>query len=146
MKTLVLRIPDALARELDAEAKKTHLTKSEVVRRRLIAAGSQSHPAASGFDLIAELRHDAILAPRADGAHLHDSGMLQDAQMFGNVVLRKLERAGEIVYAKVAGEQRLDQAQSGPVCHRLQDFAAVGTPHAAIVRAFNLLLDKKTQD
>jgi len=55
MKTLVLRIPDDLARELDAESKKTHLTKSEVVRRRLIAAGSQSHDAASGFDLIADL-------------------------------------------------------------------------------------------
>lgn len=55
MQTLVLRIPDDLARELDAEAKKTHLTKSEVARRRLIAAGSQSHDTASGFDLIADL-------------------------------------------------------------------------------------------
>ncbi len=55
MQTLVLRIPDDLARELDAEAKKAHLTKSEVARRRLIVAGSQSHAAASGFDLIADL-------------------------------------------------------------------------------------------
>ncbi len=55
MQTLVLRIPDDLARELDAEAKKAHLTKSEVARRRLIAAGSQSPDAASGFDLIADL-------------------------------------------------------------------------------------------
>ncbi len=55
MQTLVLRIPDDLARELEAEAKKTHLTKSEVARRRLISAGSQSHAAASGFDLIADL-------------------------------------------------------------------------------------------
>ncbi|HSP42802.1 MAG TPA: hypothetical protein VLO11_08030 [Luteolibacter sp.] len=55
MQTLVLRIPDDLARELDAEAKKTHLTKSEVARRRLIAAGSQSHDTASGFELIADL-------------------------------------------------------------------------------------------
>ena len=55
MQTLVLRIPDDLARELDAEAKRTHQTKSEVARRRLIAAGSQSHDAASGFDLIADL-------------------------------------------------------------------------------------------
>jgi hypothetical protein len=55
MQTLVLRIPDDLARELEAESKKTHLTKSEVVRRRLIAAGSQSHDPASGFDLIADL-------------------------------------------------------------------------------------------
>ena len=55
MQTLILRIPDDLARELEAEAKKTHLTKSEVARRRLIAAGSQSHDTASGFDLIADL-------------------------------------------------------------------------------------------
>ncbi len=57
MQTLVLRIPDDLARELDAEAKKAHLTKSAVARRRLITAGSQIHDAASasGFDLIADL-------------------------------------------------------------------------------------------
>jgi Ribbon-helix-helix protein, copG family len=55
MQTLVLRIPDDLARELDAEAKKTQLTKSEVVRRRLIAAGSQRQAEASGFDLIVDL-------------------------------------------------------------------------------------------
>lgn len=55
MQTLVIRIPDDLARELEAESKKTHLTKSEVARRRLIAAGSRSHDTASGFDLIADL-------------------------------------------------------------------------------------------
>jgi hypothetical protein len=55
MQTLVIRIPDDLARELEAESKKTHLTKSEVARRRLIAAGSRSHDMASGFDLIADL-------------------------------------------------------------------------------------------
>jgi len=55
MQTLVLRIPDDLARELDAEAKTSHLTKSEVARRRLIAAGSQCHDATSGFELIADL-------------------------------------------------------------------------------------------
>ncbi len=55
MQTLVLRIPDDLARELEAEAKKCHLTKSEVARKRLIAAGPQSHEPASGFDLIADL-------------------------------------------------------------------------------------------
>lgn len=55
MQTLVIRIPDDLARELEAESKKTHLTKSEVARRRLIAAGSRSHDMSSGFDLIADL-------------------------------------------------------------------------------------------
>ena len=55
MQTLVLRIPDDLARELEAEARKSHLTKSEIARRRLIAAGSQSHDTTLGFDLIADL-------------------------------------------------------------------------------------------
>lgn len=55
MQTLVIRIPDDLARELEAESKKAHLTKSEVARRRLVAAGSQSHQSTTGFDLIADL-------------------------------------------------------------------------------------------
>jgi hypothetical protein len=55
MQTLVLRIPDDLARELEAEAEKSCLTKSEVVRRRLIAAGSQTQNIASGFELIEDL-------------------------------------------------------------------------------------------
>lgn len=55
MQTLVLRITDDLARELEAESKKSHLTKSEVARRRLIAAGSQSKESNSGFDMIADL-------------------------------------------------------------------------------------------
>ncbi len=37
MQTLVLRIPDDLARELEAEAKKTHQTKSETARRLRLA-------------------------------------------------------------------------------------------------------------
>lgn len=55
MQTLVLRIPDDLARELDAEAKKHHLTKSEVARRRLMAVNPLVQNAPSGFDLIADL-------------------------------------------------------------------------------------------
>lgn len=55
MQTLVIRIPDDLARELEAESKNTRLTKSEVARRRLIAAGSKEHESTGGFDLIADL-------------------------------------------------------------------------------------------
>lgn len=55
MQTLVLRIPDDLARELEAEARKTRLTKSEVARRRLMAGGSPNQEPAAGFDLIADL-------------------------------------------------------------------------------------------
>jgi hypothetical protein len=54
MQTLVLRIPDNLARELEAEATRSRLTKSEIARRRLIAAGSPA-PVAAGFELIADL-------------------------------------------------------------------------------------------
>jgi hypothetical protein len=55
MQTLVLRIPDNLAHEMAAEARESHLTKSEVARRRLIAAGSQGSRTTAGFDLIADL-------------------------------------------------------------------------------------------
>jgi hypothetical protein len=55
MQTLVLRIPDDLAREMEAEAREARLTKSEIARRRLIAAGTQNPHPTSGFDLIADL-------------------------------------------------------------------------------------------
>ncbi|NJM38457.1 MAG: hypothetical protein HC845_11685 [Akkermansiaceae bacterium] len=55
MQTLVLRIPDDLARELETEAKENHLTKSEIVRRRLIAGGRRISENNIGFDLIADL-------------------------------------------------------------------------------------------
>ncbi|MEI6675322.1 MAG: hypothetical protein WCO57_09110 [Verrucomicrobiota bacterium] len=55
MQTLVLRIPDDLAREMEAEARESHLTKSEIARRRLIAAGAQRPRPGSGFELIADL-------------------------------------------------------------------------------------------
>jgi hypothetical protein len=54
MQTLVLRISDDLARELEAEAERLNLTKSEIARRRLSAASAAAAPA-SGFDLIADL-------------------------------------------------------------------------------------------
>lgn len=50
MRTLVLRIPDDLARDLEEEAKRLNLSKSEIARRRLTAAAASP----SGYDLIAE--------------------------------------------------------------------------------------------
>ncbi len=57
MQTLVLRIPDNLAKDLEAEAKKSNLTKSEIARRRLIAGGEimSAEKIPTGFDLIADL-------------------------------------------------------------------------------------------
>ena len=54
MQTLVIRIPDELAKALEDEAARLHLTKSEVARRRLSLPqpGGQT---VSGFDLIADL-------------------------------------------------------------------------------------------
>ncbi len=55
MKTLVVRISDDLARDLEAEAKRRRLTKSEVARRRLEAATPQARGEVAGYDLIADL-------------------------------------------------------------------------------------------
>ena len=55
MQTLILRIPDELAAELEAEARKSNLTKSEIARRRLISGGSQAGRGSLGFDLFADL-------------------------------------------------------------------------------------------
>lgn len=64
MQTLVLRIPDSLAKELEEEARAAHLTKSEVARRRLNSAGSQSGTDLVGFDLIADLVGTVENGPR----------------------------------------------------------------------------------
>lgn len=40
--------------ELEAESQRTRLTKSEVARRRLTAAGAKGIETAGGFDLIAD--------------------------------------------------------------------------------------------
>jgi hypothetical protein len=55
MQTLVLRIPDELAAELEAEARRLNSTKSAVARARLGAARDQSGAPGTGFDLIADL-------------------------------------------------------------------------------------------
>jgi hypothetical protein len=54
MQTLVIRIPDDLAKTIEDEAKRLNLTKSEVARRRLVFSQDEKQPL-SGFDLIADL-------------------------------------------------------------------------------------------
>jgi len=54
MQTLVLRIPDDLARELETEAQRKRLTKSEVARRRLIDAGRVADEELAGFEMVAD--------------------------------------------------------------------------------------------
>jgi hypothetical protein len=55
MQTLVLRIPDDLAADIEAEARRLNSTKSEVARARLSAGRGASDPEGSGFDLISDL-------------------------------------------------------------------------------------------
>ena len=66
MRRLVLRIPDELGADLDAEAQRTKTTKSDVARRRLLAGGkkaisSRSH---AGFALIRDLIGSDDTVPR----------------------------------------------------------------------------------
>jgi hypothetical protein len=53
MQTLVLRIPDDLLAEIEAEARRLNVTKSEVARARL--AGARSEDRDGRFDLIRDL-------------------------------------------------------------------------------------------
>ncbi len=55
METIVVRIPDDLARDLERQAKELNLTKSEVARRRLVAGGKVDTEAKEGFQMIADL-------------------------------------------------------------------------------------------
>lgn len=55
MQTLVLRIPDELAADLQAEARRRNTTKSQVARARLGAARDPASEGGAGFALIADL-------------------------------------------------------------------------------------------
>ena len=55
MQTLVLRIPDDLAADIEAEARRLNSTKSKVARARLGAARANTGASGAGFDLIADL-------------------------------------------------------------------------------------------
>jgi len=53
MKTLTVRLPDALAAQLEAESRARKVSKSDIVRERLTAAPTPSEP--KGIELIADL-------------------------------------------------------------------------------------------
>jgi Ribbon-helix-helix protein, copG family len=54
MKTLTVRLPSALAADLEAESRERHRSKSDIVRERLRRAARVSVPAAPG-EAIADL-------------------------------------------------------------------------------------------
>ncbi len=75
MKTLTLRIPDALAAEIEAEARATGMSKSDVARRRLERGrnGDGEGPRPLSFwdvtrDLIEPLEREAAGEPMTDVA------------------------------------------------------------------------------
>ena len=55
MQTLVLRISDDLAADIEAEARRLNSTKSEVARARLAAGRPENGAPGAGFDLIGDL-------------------------------------------------------------------------------------------
>lgn len=64
MQTLVLRIPDDLAADIEAEAKRLNSTKSKVARARLAARPSLAEQSKSGYELIADLVGTNVGGPR----------------------------------------------------------------------------------
>jgi Arc/MetJ-type ribon-helix-helix transcriptional regulator len=55
MKTLTVRLPEALASEIEGESRRRKLSKSDVVRERLSAPARISKRSAASFDAIADL-------------------------------------------------------------------------------------------
>jgi Arc/MetJ-type ribon-helix-helix transcriptional regulator len=55
MKTLTVRLPEALASEIEGESRRRKLSKSDVVRERLTHAGSRTKRSAAALDSIADL-------------------------------------------------------------------------------------------
>ena len=55
MKTLTVRLPEALIAQIDAEAKARDESKSDVVRRRLQGSAGVAQPRTAEFDAIADL-------------------------------------------------------------------------------------------
>ena len=67
MQTLVVRIPEALAADIEAEAERRRVPKSEVVRERLAAMPSarQGHPLA---DILAEIDRTPVTGRKRNAA------------------------------------------------------------------------------
>jgi len=55
MKTLTVRLPDELAKAIEAESRAAGVSKSDIVRRRLEARAHRAAAAPSFYDLAADL-------------------------------------------------------------------------------------------
>ena len=55
MKTLTVRLPEALVSQIEAESRRRRLSKSDVVRERLTQPGRSRRRQPAAFDAIADL-------------------------------------------------------------------------------------------
>ncbi len=55
MKTLTVRLPEALVAQIEAESRRRKLSKSDVVRERLTAAGRSPEQQPAALDAIADV-------------------------------------------------------------------------------------------
>jgi Arc/MetJ-type ribon-helix-helix transcriptional regulator len=64
MKTLTVRLPEALAAEIESESRRRKLSKSDVVRERLAAPGKPGQRQPALLDAIADVIGSADRLPR----------------------------------------------------------------------------------
>jgi Arc/MetJ-type ribon-helix-helix transcriptional regulator len=64
MKTLTVRLPEALVAQIEAESRRRRLSKSDVVRERLTGAGGARRRQPSLLDAIADIVGSVDLLPR----------------------------------------------------------------------------------
>jgi Arc/MetJ-type ribon-helix-helix transcriptional regulator len=55
MKTLTIRLPDSLLRDVEAESEARRMSKSDVVRERLLQSATRTRPAGSTWDRIKDV-------------------------------------------------------------------------------------------
>jgi Arc/MetJ-type ribon-helix-helix transcriptional regulator len=63
MKTLTVRLPEALVAQIEAESRRRKLSKSDVVRERLTAAGRSREQRPAALDAIADVIGSVDLLP-----------------------------------------------------------------------------------
>lgn len=63
MKSLTIRIPDALAADIEAECRRRHISKSDLVRKRLESASGSQKPLPGSLKAIAHLCGSLAVAP-----------------------------------------------------------------------------------
>jgi hypothetical protein len=64
MKTLTVRLPEAVVAQIEAESRRRKLSKSEVVRERLTGAGKSHRPETPLLDAIADVIGSVDELPR----------------------------------------------------------------------------------